>query len=104
MLDCESAVVCSVTGPHGPLVGFPERSALREEYLKPLSVGQREAPTQLGVSLNRLNEIVLGKRHQCEYGAAARTVPEDTDTVKKSGRSQLVPAALCWAVAYKERL
>jgi addiction module HigA family antidote len=30
--------------------------------LKPLGVGQLEAAKQLGVSLNRLNEIVLGKR------------------------------------------
>ena len=35
---------------------------LLEEYLKPLAVGQVDAARQLGVSLNRLNEIVLGKR------------------------------------------
>lgn len=35
---------------------------LLEEYLKPLGVGQVEAARELGVSLNRLNEIVLGKR------------------------------------------
>lgn len=35
---------------------------LLEEYLKPLGVGQVEAAHELGVSLNRLNEIVLGKR------------------------------------------
>jgi antitoxin HigA-1 len=35
---------------------------LLEEYLKPLGVGQLVAAKQLGVSLNRLNEIVLGKR------------------------------------------
>jgi addiction module HigA family antidote len=35
---------------------------LLEEYLKPLGVGQVEVARQLGVSLNRLNEIVLGKR------------------------------------------
>lgn len=35
---------------------------LLEEYLKPLGVGQTEAALTLGVSLNRLNEIVLGKR------------------------------------------
>jgi addiction module HigA family antidote len=35
---------------------------LLEEYLKPLGVGQVEAAEKLGVSLNRLNEIVLGKR------------------------------------------
>jgi addiction module HigA family antidote len=35
---------------------------LREEFLKPLGVGQAAAAKKLGVSLNRLNEIVLGKR------------------------------------------
>jgi addiction module HigA family antidote len=33
-----------------------------EEYLKPLGMRQVEVAGQLGVSLNRLNEIVLGKR------------------------------------------
>jgi addiction module HigA family antidote len=35
---------------------------LREEFLKPMGMGQVEAARRLGVSLNRLNEIVLGKR------------------------------------------
>ena len=35
---------------------------LLEEYLNPLGIGQVEAARKLGVSLNRLNEIVLGKR------------------------------------------
>jgi addiction module HigA family antidote len=35
---------------------------LREEFLKPMGVGQAEAAKRLGTSLNRLNEIVLGKR------------------------------------------
>ena len=35
---------------------------LLEEYLEPLGVGQVEAARKLGVSLNRLNEIVVGKR------------------------------------------
>lgn len=35
---------------------------LREEFLVPLGIGQAEAARRLGVSLNRLNEIVLGKR------------------------------------------
>ena len=35
---------------------------LLEEYLKPLGLTQVEAARQLGISLNRLNEIVLGKR------------------------------------------
>jgi addiction module HigA family antidote len=33
-----------------------------EEFLKPLGLGQADAARRLGVSLNRLNEIILGKR------------------------------------------
>ncbi|HYU34269.1 MAG TPA: HigA family addiction module antitoxin [Thermoanaerobaculia bacterium] len=35
---------------------------LQEEFLKPLGLTQAEAARQLGISLNRLNELVLGKR------------------------------------------
>ena len=35
---------------------------LLEEFLKPLGVSQVEGARRLGISLNRLNEIVLGKR------------------------------------------
>ena len=35
---------------------------LLEEFLVPLGIGQADAARRLGVSLNRLNEIVLGKR------------------------------------------
>jgi len=35
---------------------------LLEEFLKPMGLRQVEAARRLGVSLNRLNEIVLGKR------------------------------------------
>jgi len=35
---------------------------LLEEFLKPLSLTQAEAARQLGMSLNRLNGLVLGKR------------------------------------------
>jgi addiction module HigA family antidote len=35
---------------------------LLEEFLKPLGIGQVDAARRLGISLNRLNEIVLGKR------------------------------------------
>ncbi len=35
---------------------------LLEEFLKPSGLGQVEAARRLGVSLNRLNEIVLDKR------------------------------------------
>ncbi len=35
---------------------------LREEFLKPLALTQVEAASELGMSVNRLNELVLGKR------------------------------------------
>src|ERR1700689_1118542 len=35
---------------------------LRDEFLEPLGVGQVAAAKKLGISLNRLREIVLGKR------------------------------------------
>jgi addiction module HigA family antidote len=44
----------------GPAI--PPGELLLEEYLKPMGIGQVEAARRLGISLNRLNEIVLGKR------------------------------------------
>jgi antitoxin HigA-1 len=44
----------------GPVV--PPGEMLLEEFLKPMGLGQVEAARRLGVSLNRLNEIILGKR------------------------------------------
>ena len=44
----------------GPAISPGEM--LLEEFLKPMAIGQVEAARQLGISLNRLNEIVLGKR------------------------------------------
>ena len=44
----------------GPAI--PPGEILLEEYLKPLGLGQLEAARRLGVSLNRLNEIILSKR------------------------------------------
>jgi addiction module HigA family antidote len=44
----------------GPAI--PPGEILLEEFLKPLGVGQAEAARRLSISLNRLNEIVLGKR------------------------------------------
>jgi addiction module HigA family antidote len=35
---------------------------LLEEYLKPLGLSQLETARRLGVSLNRLNEIIRGRR------------------------------------------
>jgi addiction module HigA family antidote len=44
----------------GPAISPGEM--LLEEFLKPMAIGQVEAARRLGISLNRLNEIVLGKR------------------------------------------
>ena len=44
----------------GPAISPGE--ILLEEFLKPLGLAQVDAARQLGISLNRLNEIVLGKR------------------------------------------
>jgi antitoxin HigA-1 len=44
----------------GPAI--PPGVILLEEYLKPMGIGQLEAARRLGISLNRLNEIILGKR------------------------------------------
>ena len=35
---------------------------LLEEYLRPLGLSQVEAARRLGISVNRLNELILGKR------------------------------------------
>lgn len=44
----------------GPAI--PPGEMLLEEFLKPLGIGQAEAARRLEMPLNRLNEIVLGKR------------------------------------------
>ena len=44
----------------GPAIAPGE--ILLEEFLKPLDIGQADGARRLGISLNRLNEIVLGKR------------------------------------------
>src|SRR5512135_428989 len=44
----------------GPAISPGEM--LLEEFLKPSGLGQVEAARRLEISLNRLNEIVLGKR------------------------------------------
>jgi heme-degrading monooxygenase HmoA len=54
---------------------------LLEEFLKPLGLGQVEAARRLGISLNRLNEIVLGKRGSPRYRPPARALAEDVAAV-----------------------
>lgn len=44
----------------GPAIAPGE--ILLEDFLTPLGIGQADAARRLGISLNRLNEIVLSKR------------------------------------------
>ena len=44
----------------GPAISPGE--ILLEEFLKPLGLRQADAAQRLGISANRLNEVVLGKR------------------------------------------
>ncbi len=41
---------------------IPPGEILQEEFLKPLGIGQRELARALGISYQRVNEIVRGKR------------------------------------------
>ena len=61
----------------GPSI--PPGEILLEEYLKPAGLGQAEAARRLGVSLNRLNEIIIGKR-----GITADTALRLTGLLKTS--------------------
>ena len=44
----------------GPAI--PPGEILLEEFLKPMGIGRVDAARRLAISLNRLSEIVLGKR------------------------------------------
>jgi len=44
----------------GPAI--PPCEILLEEFMKPEGMGQADAARRLGISLNRLNEVILGKR------------------------------------------
>ena len=44
----------------GPAI--PPGEVLLEEFIKPLRLRQADAAKELGVSVNRLNEVVRGKR------------------------------------------
>jgi addiction module HigA family antidote len=55
-----SKIITRDPGWLGPAISPGE--ILVEEYLKPSGLGQARAARCLGISLNRLNEIALGKR------------------------------------------
>ena len=45
-----------------PRVQIPPGEILLEEFLKPANLTQVEAASRMGIPLNRLNEIVRGRR------------------------------------------
>jgi addiction module HigA family antidote len=61
-MPTKSASKTIIRNPNWPGPAIPPGEILLEEFLKPLGMGQLEAARRLEVSLNRLNEIVLGKR------------------------------------------
>jgi addiction module HigA family antidote len=61
-MPTKSASKIITRGPNWPGPAIPPGEILLEDYLKPMGIGQVEAARRLGISLNRLNEIVLGKR------------------------------------------
>ncbi len=63
----------------GPAISPGEM--LLEEFLKPSGLGRVEAARRLGISLNRLNEIVLGKRGHGRHRAAPGTPVQDVAAV-----------------------
>jgi hypothetical protein len=75
----------------GPAI--PPGEILLEEYLKPMGIGQVEAARRLGISLNRLNEIVLGKRHHGGYRDSTVAVAEDFAATLDAIAGRLGPAS-----------
>jgi addiction module HigA family antidote len=61
-MPTRSASKTITRGPNWLGPAIPPGEILLEEYLKPMGIGQVEAARRLGISLNRLNEIALGKR------------------------------------------
>lgn len=79
---------------------------LREEFLRPMGVSQVRFAEHLGISLQRVNEIVNGKRGvtpetALRFAAALRTTPEfwinlqaSHDLAMVRGRAEEMPMAL----------
>lgn len=61
-MPTKSASKTVTRDPHWLGPAIPPGEMLLEEFLKPMGLGQVEVAKRLGISLNRLNEIILGKR------------------------------------------
>ena len=69
---------------------------LLEEFLKPLGLTQVDAARELGMSVNRLNELVLGKRGVTADTAVRltrrfRTTPRRDCFARTNGRARNDP-------------
>ena len=51
-----------IRDPSWPGPAIPPGEILLEEFIKPLGLRQTQVAKLLGISANRLNEVVLGKR------------------------------------------
>jgi hypothetical protein len=78
-----SKTIIRDSGWVGPAI--PPGEILLEEYLRPLGLGQLEAAKRLGISLNRLNEIVLVKRNYRAHGAATGAFTENVSAAVDAG-------------------
>lgn len=61
-MPAKSASRTIIREPDWPGPAIPPGEMLLEEFLKPLGLRQAAAAERLGISANRLNEVVLGKR------------------------------------------
>jgi hypothetical protein len=78
--------------PKWPGPAIPPGEILLEEYLKPLGLGHVDAARRLGASLNRSNEIMLGKRRIAGHGDSARAPAEDVSATLDAAAGRLGPA------------
>jgi addiction module HigA family antidote len=91
-MPTKSASRSITRGPNWLGPAIPPGEILLEEYLKPMGIGQVEAARRLDISLNRLNETVLGKRG-ITADTALRTLAaaEDLDATLDATASRLGP-------------
>lgn len=61
-MPARSASKTTTRAPDWPGPAVPPGEMLLEEFLKPLGLRQAEAAERLGISGNRLHEVLLGKR------------------------------------------
>lgn len=74
----------------GPLVHPGEM--LLEEFLRPLGLQQSVVADELGISRNRLNELVLGKRSVTADTAIRLEAIQDAGAVPVAPAARLRPA------------